>query len=290
MVNQIFSAVVPLDKRFHSSDGIVIDNIDALKELLAYCGTSIELREKFAEHVNSNKNDFAVWVRDVFGLYDLAELMKKAKTPTELSNIIKLYELNYVLPSTSPVVSPVVLVAKNEVKNSDDSRNNASNDAASNVANNVTNNVDSIKCTPKNDVFDNVTSKETLKKEISDRFDRSDKVFDKVKLMKKNSLYDKKYFEVFAEKVKDRFAEIDTLIDNLRREGKDMSYPQMLLRNVRPKIAYFVVSQNPDDLKKINEELDEIVYEINYAKVVVNRDLRSEIINAVKEDSEKRVS
>ena len=43
----------------------------------------------FAHHVNSEKNDFATWINDVFGERWLAAKVRSAKTKAEMKNALR---------------------------------------------------------------------------------------------------------------------------------------------------------------------------------------------------------
>ena len=59
---------IPPEKYFMLNDGTAIKSI----EELAFMMDSIS-DEMFSFHVNEEKNDFACWIRDVFGNKDLAD-------------------------------------------------------------------------------------------------------------------------------------------------------------------------------------------------------------------------
>ena len=71
------------DKRFFSQDGSVIKN---LTELTNYFNHIRE--EVYCYHVNSEKNDFSNWVRDVFGDKKLATELYPVKSPLEAGKIL----------------------------------------------------------------------------------------------------------------------------------------------------------------------------------------------------------
>ncbi len=77
---------VPYDKLFRLSDGKILRNLQDLKEALQ------EMDDKtFYEHVNSEKNDFANWVRDLIDI-DLGDQMSSIKKRENLIHF--LFNLN----------------------------------------------------------------------------------------------------------------------------------------------------------------------------------------------------
>ncbi len=74
---------VPEDKVFWANDGGVIKNLrelaPALKKMHA---------DTFSHHVNSEKNDFSNWVRDVVGDQELAEELKGIKNKKNAASIV----------------------------------------------------------------------------------------------------------------------------------------------------------------------------------------------------------
>jgi hypothetical protein len=72
------------DKRFFCNDGCIIKNLAEL----SICLTHIS-QESFEHHVNSTKNDFSNWIRDVLGDKQLAEDLVEIMKPKEASQIIK---------------------------------------------------------------------------------------------------------------------------------------------------------------------------------------------------------
>jgi hypothetical protein len=71
---------------FNLQNGMILKNIVELRECL------LDLPEDvFKYHVNQNKNDFYVWIKDVFNLNDLAEEILKVDNKKELHKILKSY-------------------------------------------------------------------------------------------------------------------------------------------------------------------------------------------------------
>ncbi len=69
----------PHDKRFVLRDGRVLKDLVELAHALEHMSDDV-----FNHHVNSSKNDFRNWVRDVFSQKGLAAELEKAKTRSDL--------------------------------------------------------------------------------------------------------------------------------------------------------------------------------------------------------------
>lgn len=74
----------PEDKCFWLSDGKVLRNLSELANALAKMDGKV-----FKHHVDSKKNDFAAWVKDVFGQEKLATDIKKSKTAASMAKKIQ---------------------------------------------------------------------------------------------------------------------------------------------------------------------------------------------------------
>lgn len=72
------------DKSFRLVDGIIIHNVEELRERFLNVPS-----QHYNHHVNKEKNDFSNWIRDVYGDKKLAKLILKAKTPLEAAKSIR---------------------------------------------------------------------------------------------------------------------------------------------------------------------------------------------------------
>jgi len=77
-----YAVTIP-EQRFYLHDG---PPITTMNELLDTLGQMSD--EQFSHHVNTEKHDFAAWVRDVFGDRFLAQQMEKAKTRDQLRKVV----------------------------------------------------------------------------------------------------------------------------------------------------------------------------------------------------------
>lgn len=69
----------PHDKRFVLKDGRVLKDFVELAHALEHMSDDV-----FNHHVNSSKNDFRNWAREVFGQKELAAELERAKTRSDL--------------------------------------------------------------------------------------------------------------------------------------------------------------------------------------------------------------
>ncbi len=74
----------PIDKVFWVCDGRILKN---MQELLNALNTMDD--ETFAYHVSKERNDFANWLKDVFGARKLAAKMRKTKKREKAAVLIK---------------------------------------------------------------------------------------------------------------------------------------------------------------------------------------------------------
>jgi hypothetical protein len=75
---------VQQDHCFYINDGQRLKNLNELYTALAGMDNAT-----FSRHVNSEKNDFSNWIRDVIGDRKLAEKLSKAKTARKTINTVK---------------------------------------------------------------------------------------------------------------------------------------------------------------------------------------------------------
>jgi len=79
-----FYEEVPVGKYFRSDDGVIVKNVFGLLNLLR-----IMDEEVFKNHVNKNRNDFALWVRRIIGEEELSAKLNKAVSKTEMISILE---------------------------------------------------------------------------------------------------------------------------------------------------------------------------------------------------------
>ena len=77
-------ADAPDDKRFFCHDGCAPRNLYQLADCLSHISA-----DSFRHHVNETRNDFANWVRDVFGDDKLEKDLAKAGGLKEAAEIVR---------------------------------------------------------------------------------------------------------------------------------------------------------------------------------------------------------
>jgi len=82
-INQEISSA---EHYFYLSNGKKLKNITELMESLKDMDQDL-----FSSHVNEQNNDFASWIRDVFGEKELARRISHARYPTSMLKSIEKY-------------------------------------------------------------------------------------------------------------------------------------------------------------------------------------------------------
>jgi hypothetical protein len=283
-------------KFFYCSNGMRFKSIRELQNALN--GSSVETKKYLMDtYAPIYKNDFANWVVGVFSLVDLGAKMYPVHTADKMSELLNNYEKEVedkkreeeqnaekekqkssksnqpkvTLEVPKPPVKPKLEVPKPIPKKTEQKIIIEVPKPVAQSKPAATDNQPKIKPAT-------IDNPEELKNEISQRYDRSDIQFDRVKKMKLRSFFNKAEFEQSVEDLKNRYDEIAHSISEHRKEGMDMSIPAMMLRNIFPKITYFQISQNKADHDRIVELMDNTEREINYSKQVENKDLKVEIL------------
>jgi len=88
---------------FKLSNGRILNSVAELKELVHTMDKSV-----FSHHVNSERNDFSNWIRDIHGDNSLADSIGKAKTQTEVAIAIS--------NRVKELVAPKLLMAPKKIK------------------------------------------------------------------------------------------------------------------------------------------------------------------------------
>jgi hypothetical protein len=273
LAKSIFDKEAEPGKYFYCENGRSFKSIKDLETALLTC-SSDECVYLFNKHTAGYKNDFSAWIGDVFGMQELAKKIFPVKTPQELSRLLAEYENECNQRIEHPEKIPEIIKNDFAIKKEDTKSNINQKTADLKI------DTKSIDTTTVENI-DTPQSMEKLKTQISERLDRSDVQFDRVKKIKQHSFYNKADFEDSVEDIKTRYDEVNHSITEHRKEGKDMTIPAMMLRNVLPKINYFQISQNRPDYDKIVELLEDIEKEINYAKEFRPKNLKEEIMEAI---------
>ncbi|MBW2990266.1 hypothetical protein KY348_01025 [Candidatus Woesearchaeota archaeon] len=71
---------IPADKYFYVADGTVIRSLNELPDALRNMSP-----ETFSSHVDEYKNDFYIWIREVFEMSTLARKVRNIKRKEDLA-------------------------------------------------------------------------------------------------------------------------------------------------------------------------------------------------------------
>ncbi|MGV8162918.1 MAG: hypothetical protein ACP5N2_06325 [Candidatus Nanoarchaeia archaeon] len=241
MVETMLDKKSDANKAFFCENGVTFHTIRELKDALPSF-TSPELMTIFNKHVTPHKNDFAIWMGDVFGAYDLADKIYSINNPRQMFKVIEGYEHELKATETFEKLSDV----------------------------------------------ESSKFMENLKNDISVRSDKAELDFEKIKNLRKRSIYNKADTADSIESLKNTYADFQSRLSELRKEGKDVSIPVILLRNILPKISYYQVSQNIIERDNIFKLFEEVNREMEYASSLHELDIRKEILEASKLNSEKK--
>jgi len=77
---QKFLEAAPEGSEFITADGKGVTTLSEISSSLKDMNEDV-----YAHHVNSSKNDFATWVGDIFGDYELGKILKKSKSKSAAS-------------------------------------------------------------------------------------------------------------------------------------------------------------------------------------------------------------
>lgn len=82
----IYQEATTTSQYFYLHDGTALKSMSELMDYLITMNQEI-----FSHHVNKKNNDFANWIRDIFGEKELARRIALSKSPLGMLNTIKKY-------------------------------------------------------------------------------------------------------------------------------------------------------------------------------------------------------
>lgn len=242
--------IAPPDKYFYTVDKKALTNLYQLVLYLNGCSD-----ENFNFHVNSQKNDFYRWIKDVFNI-SISDKLKNVKNRVEFAKIINDFlEENKNLEKTGNIADTNATVQKKDSVNNDQKNEDIKKESSFDNKEKVLANIDS-----KNEKFHEFSDEELEK-------------FTKFVSKEKEIPFDEK-----VDYLKTEYNEIKNMIRDLRKSGKDLLIADLLLRVVEPKISYYEQTKNPDDYKKVINIMNDIKREIEYASQQTEVTLADEII------------
>jgi hypothetical protein len=242
--------IAPPDKYFYTVDGKILTNVYQLLEYLINCGQG-----HYDHHVNISRNDFTNWLRDVFQLVDLARSVQSSGSKEQTIDILNKYFSDW------------------EKKNSEE-QNNVKTDTKKTV---VINDIQPQK-TESVKVEINMPNKNnnpaTNFKEWSDEE------------LEKFSKFGKPEREIPSEDEKVSYlkfesSELRNLIKDLRKSEKNTLIPDLLLRTVDSKIAYFALSKKKEDYDNIIKVFNDVKRELDYCSQEQPYSFADEIIKGL---------
>ncbi len=192
------------------------------------------------------KNDFAKWATDVYSNKRLTELFKKAQTKEQLAKALE----DVIRPEDEKMEEEVRALKEQKA---DFERPQMGID---------------------DEQFDEIREKyETKNEKIADRFDD---VASRIEQSMKDDMPQET--ENRIDGLKSRYEDIRQKITDLRKQGKDMFIPSLMLRMFLGNLSVAIITREADDFKKIDSLLDEVEQEMrdSISKPVV--DVKREVL------------
>ncbi|MGV8150803.1 MAG: hypothetical protein ACP5NV_03695 [Candidatus Woesearchaeota archaeon] len=259
------------DKYFYTVDKRTITNLYQLLDYVSYCSDA-----NYASHVTGARNDFANWIEYVLGIIDLAEKLRSSQDRVKNVEILK----DFVDKINSGQI------VQNEVQNektigpginSNGGQVVQSNSAVQDSPYNASNN--SEKSPFDKGSKDSITKDSTPKDSTTGKFHEfTDEELEKF------SKFGKKDPEAEDEKVaflKFELNELRNTIKELRKNEKDPLIPDLLLRSLDSKIAYYAISKKQEDYDHIVSTFNDVKREIDYCNQEVPYSFTDEIIQGL---------
>ena len=305
------------EQYFYCKNGEVLKSLDDLKkEIKANCD-SVNL-DNFYHHVTNDNNDYVSWIRGVFKNEELAKNLVGKNTPKEFLDAFNLYFNKKELgksriigkkPVKKEDIKPKFSRLKrmlgwgkklffsesdehedsdSEKKKDELNKNNSLNKEIdvlkSKETNNISKNSEDLNDSkdvspelPENEKDENVSLINKL-----DLSERTEKLLEKTKAMKKKSYLDLEKQKETVSDLMERYEELYSLISVYRKSGYDMFIPQMNLRLIKPKIHFLEVSDTLEERTKVRGLLDEVLEEVEEALKNEEPDLKKEILQKAK--------
>lgn len=267
---------------FWLQSGQPIRSLKELKDVLPKLSP-----EEFSFHVNQSKNDFAVWVRDVFDR-DLAQLLAQSQSQEEIIEV-----MNEEFENEEEEDSK-----KSEQKTSDEQSAQETEQETT-----LSNNSEKKQDPQTGKIADSLpqTFEEILEKKqsgpedgeeysgdegmsyrekLADRFaEAHKKMLDSLKHVVPETLQQK--FEFLEEKEK----ELRMEISEQRKKGFDLYIADITLQKFRPLLDMAKATEDTNDIKVIEKLFEEVQQEIEYAKEHPSPNVKKEIEALSKENT-----
>jgi len=253
--------IAPPDKYFYTSDKKVLTNLYQLSEYIADCN-----QEKYSEHVNKDKNDFASWVQYVLGLVELADEIRRTNNQQEFAKILNEFvnskKENYSVGKENHVE------LKEDHDDKEDAINNLTNASINASINDVAhenNNAD----------IANTSSKSIAESKFREWTDEELEKFSKFGFKNQESDDEKAALLLY------QLNELMNMVKDLRKSEKNVLIPDLMLRILDSKIAFYKVARKEEDYDKIISMFNEIKREIDYCSQETPYSFTDEIIKTL---------
>lgn len=248
---------------FYCDNGIILKSLENLRDF--FDRAQKENHTSFDFHVNNANNDFSNWIYGVFGLKELAEILREIKDPYQAKNV-----LQYFLEHQDDEKENNKLTVKT-VK--DEEHKKVENEPE-------------IKELENDKEYQNMNKDQ---KDIVRHTKLSEMLLDKIKQVKKNITEYKSEALDKVEVLLDEYQNIYREISDARKNGKDVFIAQTKLKHIKPKIKYYELSGNIEDYDYIVNLLKDVKNELEEAKKYVEPDLKKEVIKGLEEVDNKDI-
>ncbi len=198
--------------------------------------------EEWRYHVNEEKNDFANWIRDVFGQHRLAEALRRATSKSDFQRLLY----------TTLTKASIVEKQREKEKVKQERERAVINDP---------------------EAFVQYHEEDSRRKdELADRFDALARTFEENLAPEMP-----KEVEHRLDQLTERFEALRQQVSEARKLGKDPLFAALLLKRLQSKLAYAKTTEREEDFAKVDALLDEAEQELGAAKSETEVDVRKEV-------------
>ena len=240
-------------KAFYLHGGGVFYNMHELIHSLSEMSDEV-----FAFHVSKEKDDFVMWVRDVFGMPKLSERMRYFRNKHSLKQFLKTYFESGLAGSgamraaASQAASAYLAQAADRLRPEDELQSILFKNKANGADGNI--------------------------RPLTE--DEASEILKKVKEHEQNKYRALSSAQTMDEidRIKDYMNALKKTITERRKEGKDLFFSGLLLKRIEPQMKIALATNDPKDIRKLMlyvEEMEATFKEESAQQVL---DVRSEIL------------
>ncbi len=252
---------VDLVHSFFLRDGTRIASLEELAAALDYMGDDL-----FSFHTKEHGNDFAKWVTDLYGEYELMRTVRRCMSAK----------------ATAAAIRTALQLSKDSIaqidKNNDSSKEIIEDNA--DIKNNVERNSAALssqeQIVHKEWTDENFTP---FKREMSDQNEKLSEKYDAVirhMQLIKNDPVPKELTEL-GEKLQTRYLDILSKLSEHRRAGKDMLFPSLVAKQFPAKLTLAKATRQKFDFAIAGQILDQVEYEIMEVLTAKELNVKKEI-------------